>query len=159
MQADALPDNILMLSLERFDDGADATAPYLLVRLQHRYGVGEDAELAKPVNISLGQLATLIGKEAGLAPDFASRATEVTLTNNQDVATMRKRLQWRPDNGRTPTEASRTTAQQISREALGGDVVVSMAPLQIRAFRLPLAKATTTDAKARKTQRKKVHHE
>jgi len=136
----SLPDNVLLLSLERFDDGSSASAPYALVRLQHRYAVDEDAELSKAATFKLEDLQALLGDKAQLAPDFAQEAVEVTITANQDISTMRKPLQWRVD-GESLESVGAGSGDNAAVSAGDGNRTITLTPLKIRAFKVPLVKS------------------
>ncbi len=135
-----LPDNVMVLSIERMPGQGASSA---LVRLQHKYAVGEDPVLSQPARVSLAAVGRLF--PAGvLAEGWASAMVEMSLTANQEVATMRRRLRWRvdgePESEERHIKNDEEKAKEVSRGVLGegASSAIELGPLQIRAFRIPL---------------------
>ena len=131
-----LPENVMVLSIERMPGKGQSSA---LVRVQHKYAVGEDPDLSRPVNVTLSSLGALFPQNV-LAPSWQSNLVEVTLTANQNVATRRKRLRWRADGEEKKETGSTAGPDKFTRGTalLLKEGVIELQPLQIRAFQIPL---------------------
>jgi hypothetical protein len=79
--ATALPPNVQLMTLPPRPDGT------VLLRLSHQFGLGEGAPLSAPVKVDLSSL---------FCPSALriKNATEVSLTANQDKASMLRRREW-----------------------------------------------------------------
>jgi alpha-mannosidase len=119
LSLNALPASLQLMTLQALSPTS------ILLRLSHQYGLGEDAELSKPVTVDVAALAP-----AALA---VTSVKEVSLTNNQDRASLlRKRatnLEWSVEGGR----ATRPHAWRIS-EAQSTPAMASLGPLEIKTF-------------------------
>lgn len=116
MRAEALPRAVVVLTVEKL---ANETT---LLRLWHRYGLGEDNKLAKPVNVSL----------ARVLPGAAFRAaTLMSLTANQGYNEMRrKRKKWKT------TDKNETVSDDliVSREC--ANMTVEIRPMEVLTLRM-----------------------
>jgi len=119
--AKALPSNLMLLTLHSQD------AHRILLRLAHQFGLGEDATLSQPVTLDV---AAVFNTAALSITDV----TEVSLTNNQDLAAVHRHraeaLQW------TPREPA---APHAWRQAPAAGTTVTLGPLEIKTFVLTLA--------------------
>lgn len=116
-----LPENVHLLTLETLDDSTDA----YLVRLEHYYEKGMDAEFSKPVNVSLDSL--IMGLKI-------AAVEEMTLGANRKLEDA-KRLTWNVQG------YGQTTAEMKSfvRPVTGGDFTIELQPMQIRTFRVHIS--------------------
>jgi len=109
----SLPANLMLVTLMRIPGRTETT---FLLRLGHQYGVGEDEELSKPVNVDLTKL--LVGYSV-------TSVEEKTLSGNQNLShRMHHRLDWTGEgssNGRVAAAAASTTN-------------ITIAPMEIRTF-------------------------
>merc|ERR1719461_1917229 len=88
----SLPANIEILTIERWAKNT------ILLRIGHQFGIHEDANLSKPVTIDLETLVNFNGK--------TFTASEVSLSANQDIATLRRTQNWTvPTDGPTGRES------------------------------------------------------
>lgn len=112
-----LPPNVQVISLDRWN------SQQVLLRLAHQFGLGEDAELSKPVNVDLASLfpsrKLLQAHERGLAATIS----------REEV--LKRRIPWQVDGEAAPVP---TAALDVTR---GFDV--TLGPLQIRTFLLEFA--------------------
>ena len=107
-----LPANVHLLTLETMKD-------YALIRVEHQYEAGEDAELSKPVNISL----------AGLFTDFdIVSMTEMNLSANQ-LLKDKQPLHWNIKTGEEGEKRKKKTSRTPT------DMNVRLTPMQIRTFK------------------------
>ncbi|XP_070544770.1 lysosomal alpha-mannosidase-like isoform X1 [Ptychodera flava] len=108
-----LPANVHLLTLEHLENNMH------LLRLEHQYEKGEDANMSKPVTVSLQGL---------FAPFEITMAEEVNLGANQFQKDV-KRLHWDIVNGSDRKMGS-------NYEALNDSLDVELQPFQIRTFRI-----------------------
>lgn len=108
------PENIGLLTLQHREQGV------VLLRLQHLFGVGEDAQLSQPAKVSLADIFSFLGLNV-------AQVTETSLTANQPRADMHfSRMRW---NG--------ADAPPIDVATGAEDIVLTS--LQVRTFLLQLA--------------------
>jgi lysosomal alpha-mannosidase len=109
----SLPDNVDLMTLAVHDNNPST----LLIRLAHLFGVNDQSDLARPVNIDLSQLfkRNLVSLK------------EVSLTANQPVQNVRKIQQqlWQM--------TADTMNSPIQRGSLNG-TMVTITPMEIRTF-------------------------
>lgn len=102
----------------------------ILLRLSHLFGLGEDASLSSPVTVDL---STLFDSDKLKVTDV----TEVSLTNNQDKASILGRRQrarvWHSTDGEAPH------AWRAIDETPSDDTSVTLGPLEIKSFVLTVA--------------------
>lgn len=112
----ALPDNVFLMTTEALNDTA------VLVRVAHKFALGEDEKYSSPVNVSLVDIGTLLGLKF-------NAVTEVSLTANQ-VLPGAKRLQWSRANQNS--KVSSWLVDEFLPMSAPRDVLLN--PLQIRTF-------------------------
>jgi hypothetical protein len=106
--AEPLPSAVIVLTVEALSN--DTT----LVRLWHRYGLGEDTQLAVPVNVSLARV---------LPGAMFRSASLLSVTANQDYEDMRrKRKKW-------TTQGSEEINDDHTRRISG--MVVEIRPMEV----------------------------
>lgn len=90
---EAFPKNLHLVTMKRvFVGTADAT---YLVRLGHRYGIGESSEYSAPIEFDLSKLFERGGKMKTI-----TSVIETTLTANMEkIEREHKKKQWIPDSG------------------------------------------------------------
>jgi alpha-mannosidase len=111
-----LPPNVMLTTLLRLPNREH---PTLLVRLGHQYGMGEDLELSKPVEVDMSLL---------LAAHFTvDKMTEMTLTGNQEwKAYIARRFNWTGTTEKDPAQG------QVER----GETTITLNPMEIRTFEI-----------------------
>jgi lysosomal alpha-mannosidase len=62
----------------------------VLLRLAHQFAVGEDSTLSQPVTVSLTDI---------FPASAITAVSEMSLTDNQPVAALKSRMQWRTTDG------------------------------------------------------------
>ena len=126
-----LPPNVQIMTLQALSSES------VLLRLSHQFGIGEDAEMSKPVTLDLATL---------LAPETFQivKIQEVSLTNVRDKDEV---LAARARNSAWPVEhGNEVVSHQWRREGEGAAVKssnssVTLGPLEIKTFVLTLASA------------------
>ncbi|XP_077999782.1 lysosomal alpha-mannosidase-like isoform X1 [Glandiceps talaboti] len=108
-----LPGNVHLLTLENWESNNVA-----LFRLEHQYEKGEDADMSKPVTVSLQNL---------FVPFAIYSVQEVNLGANQYIKDV-NRLQWDTEDGPTNTD--------IESQPLNDSLDVELQPFQIRTFKM-----------------------
>lgn len=108
----ALPDNVHLLTLEQWSGGR------LLVRLEHFYQKGEDAELSKPVTVQLKNLFKHFE---------ITGAQELTLGANQDISALKSRLKFK-------YTADGAVSEPVEGKFNAQTLEVTLTPMQIRTF-------------------------
>ena len=140
-----LPENVMILTVEKqppagTPDNAgkrghggytkSKIGPTVLLRVAHRFGIGEDAVLSRPASVALADLFCAVHLEAPLAVE------ELSLSGNQPLSEMlAKKRRWQREGGRE--SESRGRLQRGKPQGPGKTVV--LAPLQIRTFLLHYA--------------------
>lgn len=115
--ASDLPENVELMTLQPWAPGQ------VLLRLAHRFAVGEDATLSFPANVSL----------AGL---FSARcmvvdsATELSLTANKNVSRVAPQLL--PTKASAQSTDTRTTFRQMHLPPAGPTLIFTLVPQQVR---------------------------
>lgn len=114
-----LPSNVQLISLQR-------TSPStILVRIGHKFAVGEDEELSREVEVDLAAL---------LAPFEPTSAVELNLSANQDKAVQeRDKIRWKS------SASSKSTPKRSLRQS-SDDLSVSLQPMEIRTFSVKVNK-------------------
>lgn len=116
-----LPPNVQVASLSRWDEA------WVLLRLAHQFGAGEDAVLSKPAKVDLGKLfagmAVVAVEERGLAATIS----------REEV--LRRRVPW-PVEGEGAAPTAGPSGPRAA--APGGGLVYELGPLQIRTFLVQL---------------------
>uniref|UniRef100_A0A7S1W5F6 Uncharacterized protein n=1 Tax=Alexandrium catenella TaxID=2925 RepID=A0A7S1W5F6_ALECA len=112
-----MPNNVQRVSLEPLGEGR------VMVRLAHRFGLGEDAELSRPATVDLAEVFAgwrLVGaEERGLAG---------TIPRDE---VLQRRVAWSIEG---------EGASAVRRRVEGGSPTeVTLGPLQIRTFHLEVA--------------------
>ena len=122
-----LPQNVAVVSLELQPNRK------ILLRLGHRCRVGEDPQLSRPVNVSLG---SLFARESGWQ---IRGVQELSLSANQPLAGM-ERLQWRTEAVATALEARRNSLPGPRRApaVAAANFEIELEPLDIRTFELDM---------------------
>lgn len=120
LQAD-LPANVEILTLEKQEDGS------VLLRVAHKFGINEDDALAVPVDVPLGALFTV----AHLATPI--KIKELSLSANQSRKAMlaRRRRFMAKDRA-----TAKNRFEHYEEKPRGEDAIITLAPLQIRTFKL-----------------------
>ncbi|XP_072039300.1 lysosomal alpha-mannosidase-like [Amphiura filiformis] len=109
-----LPVNVHLLTLELWDDNT------ALIRLEHQFAKGEDADLSKNATVSL----------KGLFKSFdITGITEISLGANVALKDA-TRLQWKTTDSSTPTPPN-TMPLPVNMDTMD----VELTPMQIRTFR------------------------
>ncbi|XP_014672953.1 PREDICTED: lysosomal alpha-mannosidase-like [Priapulus caudatus] len=117
---EALPANVHILTLEQWRGMS------VLLRLEHIYEKGEDAQLSQPVTVSLQSM---------FSPFEVVSAEEHTLAGNK-VLSASTRLQWKL------ADESNRTPRDWTMQALPANVLdVTLKPMEIRTFVLTLSDA------------------
>lgn len=109
-----LPANVHLLTLEQWKESSQ-----YLVRFEHFFQTGEDAELSKPATIKLQYLFANFEVVGG---------SEVTLSANQDISALSNRLVFKHSGNKTKTPT------KTSFDAKKLEVVLN--PFEIRTFLL-----------------------
>lgn len=120
-----LPRSLRLQSLR----ATDSNATEFILRLQHKYAVGEDPELSKPARVDLAAILK------ALAPDAkAFSPTEATLDGAQSVAAMRTRRRF-------PTVVGEEGGREmeVGRKEHEDEAVVTIQPMELRTWRVRLA--------------------
>ena len=133
-----LPENVMILTVEKQPPASPAkrgakgkkkplSGPTVLLRLAHRFGVGEDKELSVPASVALADIFCAAHLSS------PSSVEELSLSGNQPIAKMlgRKR-KWRREASFKPLHKSHL--QRGAPEGPGK--TISLSPLQIRTFLL-----------------------
>jgi hypothetical protein len=113
---DSLPKNVMLITKRRLDDESALT---FLVRLGHQYGLGEDPELSKPVQVDLQCL---------FPGQSIAHVHEVTLSGNLAISTWQdERLDW----------VGKRTDQSFKTDfTIGSDFTVRLECMDIRTFKI-----------------------
>jgi hypothetical protein len=136
-----LPENVMILTVEKQPPvspskrGGKAKkqlpgGPTVLLRLAHRFGVGEDSELSAPASVALADIFCTAHLSSPTSVE------ELSLSGNQPVSEMlgRKR-KWRREASFKPSHEGK--AAHLQRGAPEGPgKIISLSPLQIRTFLL-----------------------
>merc|ERR1719476_703669 len=108
-----LPDNVQLVSLRWWN------ASTVLVRLAHQFGIGEDAELSKPVDVDL---ATLFIDRS--IEQIEERGLSATISRAE---VLKKRIPWSVEG-----DANDLPQHNPSVESEG--TKITLGPLQIKTF-------------------------
>eukprot|EP00899_Mesostigma_viride_P024803 jgi/Mesvir1/5507/Mv15548-RA.1 len=129
-----LPKGIELQTLQAVSPGV------LLVRLAHTLALGESSSpVGKSISVDLGHMFTGLGTLVPKAGLVVTRATELSLLGSMKVEDMRAaRLRWRTNE--TAEDKAREARVTRSREQVGG-LVVEIAPMEIKTYRLEVAYA------------------
>lgn len=114
--AEALPDNVQLVSLEPLGEGK------VMIRLAHQFGLGEDPELSKPATVDIARLFA-----AWRITGIEERGLTGTIPRAE---VLQRRVAW-------SVEGDGSSAQERPRSQVpGGDssTEVTLGPLQIRTF-------------------------
>ncbi|XP_053388235.1 lysosomal alpha-mannosidase-like isoform X2 [Mercenaria mercenaria] len=123
-----LPPNVHMLTLEQWGGPSiepSASQPYL-IRLEHFYENGEDAELSKPVTVSLQNL---------FIPFNIDSVEELTLGANLPMSKL-DRLKWKTKENILTDKENMYIVK--NRESLTGPLDITLNPMEIRTFQVKL---------------------
>jgi hypothetical protein len=136
-----LPENVMILTVEKQPPispskrGGKAKkklpgGPTVLLRLAHRFGVGEDSELSAPASVALADIFCTAHLSSPTAVE------ELSLSGNQPISEMlgRKR-KWRREASFKPSRVGKETHLQRGAPE-GPGKIISLSPLQIRTFLL-----------------------
>ena len=119
-----LPQNIHILSFQQ----TETSASIYLLRIMHKYAVGEDENLSKATTVSL---ASIFEK----SPTFCNKILsmkEMNLIANQNLADKKTSLKWNGESGLAPPAPLRSP--------LPPHYLVELSPLKIRTFYVTFGK-------------------
>ncbi|XP_060578031.1 lysosomal alpha-mannosidase-like isoform X2 [Ruditapes philippinarum] len=131
-----LPANVHMLTLEQWGGPAiepAATQPYL-IRLEHFYEKGEDAELSQPATVSLQDL---------FVPFNIESVEELTLGANLPKSQL-NRLKWKSQDKILTDKQNMYMVE--NRVPLTGPLDITLTPMQIRTFEVNLKNGKPVNA-------------
>jgi len=140
-----LPENVMILTVEKQPPAAAGASSrrgrkpkarsaghVVLLRVAHRFGVGEDDELSLPATVSLASLWCTAHLSAPTSVE------ELSLSGNQPLSNMiARKLNWRRealDSERGPRDSAARRLPRAAPKGPGKTVVLN--PLQIRTFLL-----------------------
>eukprot|EP00927_Polykrikos_kofoidii_P010586 TRINITY_DN14462_c0_g1_i1.p1 TRINITY_DN14462_c0_g1~~TRINITY_DN14462_c0_g1_i1.p1 ORF type:complete len:1029 (-),score=189.34 TRINITY_DN14462_c0_g1_i1:76-3162(-) len=115
-----LPSNVQIVSLSWWDSRR------VLLRLAHQFGLDEDSELSKPVDVDL---SNVFATRRILAVD--ERGLAGTISREEVI---RRRVPWKVEGDKETPLVEAPPASGIG----GSDFVVTLGPLQVRTFLLVL---------------------
>jgi len=121
LRAGVLPENVMILTVEKQLDDAQGGFGVLL-RVAHRFGLGEDEELSRPATVALSQLFTAAHLAAPKSVE------EMSLSANQ------RREDMEESRLRFPTEGKEPVVLRGEGRPEGADMAIVLTPLQIRTF-------------------------
>jgi len=116
----ALPTNVQLVSLSWWNETS------LLLRLAHQFGIDEDADLSKPVEVNLGSL--FVGRQIEALEERGLAGT----ISREEV--LNRRITWKVDD---------EAPLPVVNDAPVSVPVITLGPLQIRTFFLRLATSET----------------